>query len=894
LGGDDPSGAGGDGLAFVIQDDPRGVKALGDPNQGNALGYGGEGAVTHSIALRLGIFGAAGESLGTNGEAQPYGDTVPVDLRSGHPIRVTLTYDGAVLTETFKDQATGDTFTEDHAVDIPAVVGSPTALVGFSGASGDATATQTVSDFVFTERPAVPVGQRKHVNVVTKSYKTLTDYVDPLIGTTAGGNTYPGAVVPFGMVQFSPDTSSPSIGYDYNNRQIQGFSLTHMSGVGCNDYGDVFLTATTGPVKTALADYQSSYSHRDETVTPGYYQVRLTKWNVNTELTATERAGLVRFTFPAGQPGSVLVPISHTLTKTYGAQVSVVGSDEIDGQVTSQNFCGSSGRYTVYFVMKFDRPFQTFGTWAGTAQSDSSRSAAQTADSQPEIGAYVGYPGTGDRSVTARIGISFVDAAGARANLAGEVGTKSFDDVRKQAAKTWENQLHVLDAQGGTTAQRTVFYTALYHCLLMPNVISDADGRYLGYDAQIHQVEKGHAVYANYSGWDIYRNEAPLLALIAPQRMADMCQSIALMYKQGGWIDRWPQDNTYTNVMCGSPLTTFVATAWNDGLRGYDMTSLYDGMYKDATQPAPGGKPYQGEANVQWMDKVGYIPDDKEGYGAVSQTEEDCYAYAALASVAASLGKTDDAALLHKRALNYRNVFDPETKFLRPRKADGTWVTPFDPASDQHYVEGTAWHYRWLATQDMHGLIGLFGGDDAFNTQLDAFFAYPHPEWVGQYYNPYNETDLEAPFLYDYSGAPWKSQAQVRKLIGEVYKTTPDGIPGNDDCGTMSAWLVFAAMGFYPTDPARPAFELVSPLFPKVTLHLSAPYSGKTFTVSAPAASDANQYIQSVQLGRQSLNHPWFTQKDIAQGGQMTVTLGPAPNKTWGAAPNQRPPSLSD
>ena len=373
-GGGDPNGDGGDGIAFVLQDDPRGVGALGDPTQGNTLGYGGAGAIMHSVALRLSIFGGASESLGTNGEAQPYGDTGSVDLRNGHPIRITLDYDGAVLTETLKDAVTGDAFTEDHAVDIPAVLGEPTALVGFSGASGNATALQTVRDFTFTERPAVPAGQRKRVQIVTKSYKTLTDYVDPLIGTSAGGNTYPGAVAPFGMVQFSPDTRSPSIGYDYGDRQIQGFSLTHMSGIGCNDYGDVFLTATTGPVKTELADYQSPFSHRHEAASPGYYRALLTKWNVSAELTATERAGLVRFTFPAGQPGNVLVPISHTLTKTFGARVQVVGSDEISGQVTSQSFCGNSSRYTVYFVMKFDRPFQSSGTWTGAAHSDGSRS----------------------------------------------------------------------------------------------------------------------------------------------------------------------------------------------------------------------------------------------------------------------------------------------------------------------------------------------------------------------------------------------------------------------------------------------------------------------------------------------------------------------------------------
>ncbi len=292
------------------------------------------------------------------------------------------------------------------------------------------------------------------------------------------------------------------------------------------------------------------------------------------------------------------------------------------------------------------------------------------------------------------------------------------------------------------------------------------------------------------------------------------------------------------------------------------------------------------------MNTLGYIPDDKEGYGSVSQTEEDCLAYAALASVAASLGKTSDAILLAKRALNYRNLFDPETKFLRPRLADGTWRTPFDPTKEAGYVEGTGWHYRWLAMQDMAGLIRLFGGDDPFNDALDTFFSYPKPEWVGQYYNPYNETDLEAPFLYDYSGAPWKTQARVRELLANAYGTTPSGIPGNDDCGTMSAWYVFAALGLYPTDPPRPAYEICSPLFPRAIVHLVSPYPIRQFTIEALNTSAQNIYLRSLRVGDQPWPRPWLTQGDIARGGTLHFTLGAEPEKVWGQAQAARPPSL--
>lgn len=893
FGGMPPGGA--DGAAFILQNDPRGPRALG--GQGGGMGYGvGDGgvAVARSAAFRLTLFGASGVSVGTNGAAESPGDTLPVDLRSGHPVRITLDYDGATLAETLKDLTTGETWTGQDEMDVAGAVGGRTALVGFSGASGAQTARQTVRDFSFVSRPAtarfVPP-----VPPAPKLHKTLASYVDPMIGTDGGGDTLPGAGAPFGMTLFSPDTRAPSVGYGWGDHRIEGFSLSHMSGVGCDDEGDVFLTATTGPVKTRVADYSSPFSHKRETASAGYYSVNLRRWNVDAELTATERTGLVRFTFPPALIGpscNILLPISHTLTRTSDAEVRIIGNDTVEGSVRSQAFCGAGQFYTTYFCMKLDQPFDTAGTWTGNATSDA-REAVQHGQNAPGVGAYLRYHTTdAGFTVTARIGISYVDLDGARRNLAQEVGKRGFDDVRRGTEQAWEKELHKIEISGGTTDQRTVFYTSLYHCFLMPSVFSDVDGRYLGFDNAVHQTKPSHPVYADFSGWDIYRTEAPLLTLIQPQRMQDMCQSISLMYQQGGWIDRWPQANVYTNVMCGSPLTVVAATAWNAGLRGFDMAALYPGMVKDATRPAPPSKPYQGESNVQYMDTLGYIPDDKEGYGSVSQTEEDCLAYAALASVSASLGKTADAQFFAKRALLYRSLFDPETKFLRPKLADGTWYGPFDPTKEHGYVEGTGWHYRWLAMQDMAGLIRLFGGDDPFNAELDKFFGYAHPTWAGQYYNPYNETDLEAPFLYDYSGAPWKTQARVRELLADAYKTTPDGIPGNDDCGTMSAWYVFAALGLYPTDPARPAYELASPLFPRAVVHLEAPYPIKEFTVEAPDASARNVYLRALRVGDKPWPQPWLTQADIARGGTLRFTLGSEPDKTWGTAQAVRPPSL--
>jgi predicted alpha-1,2-mannosidase len=793
--------------------------------------------------------------------------------------------------------------------------------------------------------------------------------VDPLIGTGKGPggsqNLIPGASMPFGMVQLSPDTESRGYGYHYYQADIKGFSMTHMSGVGCSNEGDVFFTATSGPVETAESGFQSPYSHSQESAAPGYYRVQLSRWGVNAELTATERTGMARFAFPAGKAANVLVPISHTLNFTAGAEVKVVGNREITGYVEDRAFCGNKQTYKVYFVMTFSRPFSSFGTWQGTKgegpgkTTSGSRTATQTGHGQ-WIGAYATWPSSSaSQSVSAKIGISYVDLAGAENNLKEESSGKDFKEVRQDAWTAWNKALSVIDVSGGTPSARRVFYTALYHCLMMPSIFSDADGRYLGFDGKIHHVAAGHLVYCNYSGWDIYRSEMPLLALIEPHRMEDMAQSIVLMYKQGGWIGRWPQINLYTNVMAGSPLTVIVSTAWLDGLHGFDIKTAWGGMWKDATEAPPPGHPYVGQEGMEWINKLHYIPNDKVKYGSVSQIQEDCIAYASLYDLAVKLGDTKDAKLLYDRALYYRNVFDKQDGFFRPRNSDGKWTPNFDPAREQEspalyheyqqlkpdrqkmlmqafhqmrsmslaqrekflegsevqntfttheremlekqsqlmvptgFIEGSGWHYQWLEPADMAWAIHAMG-EARFNQRLLKFFSYPKPGWFGQYYNPYNETDLEAPFEFNFSGEPWDTQRVVRRVLNENYTTASDGIPGNDDCGEMSSWAVFSMMGFYSIDPASLAYELVSPVFSKVVIHLRAPYTGKTFTIEASRDPGANPYIQAVKLDGQDRAQNWIPFDAISTGGQLQFTLGPNPNKSWGSAPNDAPQSLSD
>ncbi|MDE3201888.1 MAG: GH92 family glycosyl hydrolase [Acidobacteriota bacterium] len=732
----------------------------------------------------------------------------------------------------------------------------------------------------------------------------LSAEVSPLIGTGYGPgdgvNLFPGATTPFGMVQLSPDTEDHGYGYHYTNTTVKGFSMNHMSGPGCSNEGDVFFTATTGPIMTEVQDFQSPYSHEYESASPGYYQVRLLQWNINAELTATDRTGEARFTFPAGKGANILVPLSHTLNEVNAASVHVVGNNRIEGYVENHAFCGSKQLYKVYFVMTFSKPFAKFGTWTGDHYGGpgkiekSSRTAEQTGHEE-WTGAYVTWPEEAHaQTITAKIGISYVDAAGAEKNLKEEAEGKDFTTVRKDSENAWNKELGVVGVQGGTAKERKVFYTALYHSLLMPTIFEDSDGRYLGFDGQVHTVAQGHHIYASYSGWDIYRSELPLIALVQPKRMEDMAQSIVLMYKQGGWIGRWPQFNVYTNVMAGSPLTVGLATAWLDGLHGFDMDSAWEGMLKDATQAPPKGKPYVGQEGVDWINKVHFVPDDKVGYGSVSQMQEDAIAYASLYRVAKALGKTDDAKMLYERATYYRNLFNPETKYFQPRNADGTWVKDFNPMQNDHgFIEGTGWHYQSFVPGDLGWVVKAMG-KDLFNKRMTEFFNYPVAGWYAQYYNPYNETDLQAPFIFNFSGMPWETQKVVRRVLSENYTDQPDGIPGNDDCGEMSSWAVLSMMGIYSVDPASQAYELVAPSFPKVTVHLVAPYSGKTFTIEAPGAKASEAYIQSVELNGKAHTKNWIPFKAIADGGTLKVSVSSKPNEKWGAAPQDAPPSLMD
>jgi len=730
---------------------------------------------------------------------------------------------------------------------------------------------------------------------------TSAALVHPLIGTghgPGGGiNLFPGPSMPFGMVQLSPDTEARGYGYHYFQPDIQGFSMTHMSGPGCTNEGDVFFTATTGPVHTQIKHFQSSYSHSQESASPGYYQVKLLRWGINAQLTATDRCGIAKFTFPAGKQANILIPISHTLNFTVASKVQVVNNREITGYVVNHCFCGNRQTYKVHFVMQFSRPFLVCGTWSGkkgVGKIHVDSHFISQKNHQQWVGAYASWPASSKaQSVTVHVGISYVDLAGAENNLQQEAAGKSFSAVRQAAFHTWNHALSVIQVAGGRPSQRIEFYTALYHSLLMPSIFSDADGRYLGFDDKIHHVAAGHDIYCNYSGWDIYRSEMPLLALLEPQRMEDMCQSIVLMYQQGGWIGRWPQINHYTNVMCGSPLTTVMCTAYLDGLHGFNIKAAWQGMFKDATEAPPAGHPYAGESNINWINKLHFDPNNIEHYGSVSQLQEDCVAYGSLYYLAKALGKTHDANILYKRALYFRNVFDPADKLFRPRNSNGRWSPDFKPDLGWHgFIEGSGWQYQWLEPCDMAWVVHAMG-QSRFNRRLEKFFSYKTPGWFPRFYNPYNETDLEAPFEFNFSGKPWRTQYVVRRILRQNYTLLPDGVPGNDDCGEMSSWAVMSMMGIYTIDPASGAYELCSPVFPKIRIRLHAPYTGGRFLITTTHKAAFTPYIQGVEINGHVLNDNWIEFNRISQGGRLSFKLGKTPNKKWGSASADAPPSFS-
>lgn len=704
----------------------------------------------------------------------------------------------------------------------------------------------------------------------------VASFVNPFIGTDNSGNTYPGAVAPFGSVQMTPNWAGN--GYYYTDHRMHGFVVNHMSGDGGNNEGQVLMTATTGEVKIDRADTDYSFDHEHEKASAGYYQVLMQPWNINAELTASVHCGFVKFVFPPGQQANILLPLSYVNNAIISSHVHYVDSQTVEGDVDAESFNGKHLGITVYFVMSFSQPFARHGTWTNNTISDGSDGANQD-ERQTIIGFYGSYPASpGSREIDVRIGVSYTDLAGARANLRAEMPDNDFERYHQETVRAWNKELNVIQVQGGTPTHDRIFYTALYHCLIAPQVFDDVDGRYRGFDDQIHRVPEGHRhFYTTFSGWDIYRSEIPLLALIAPDRAQDMAQSLVEEYKQIGYIDRWSQRNRPTAIMNGDPNTISLVNIWNAGLTNFDIATAYEAMFKEARPGNIHG--YLGDYELYDEEENGLTinPD-----AAVSTALEHELAFAALGNLAKSLGKTDDASFLYGRSLQYREMYNPTTGFLQRRNKFGQWDPGFGG-----YTEGNEWIYLWFVPHDIQGLVDLIGGDDIFGRRLDEFFN-------GKHYDPSNEPDLQAPFLYDYISRPWETQHIVAETADAAFTDSPGGLAGggNDDLGTMSAWYVLSQMGFYPVDPGIPDFETCTPRFRQIIIHLSPPYPGKEFVIRASGAVPENEYIQSAAFNGVTQTQPWFHETEITSGGTWSLKLGPTPNRDWAALPQDRPYSL--
>ncbi|MFJ2509693.1 GH92 family glycosyl hydrolase [Streptomyces griseoviridis] len=735
----------------------------------------------------------------------------------------------------------------------------------------------------------------------------LTDLVNPFIGTQNEGNTYPGAAVPFGMVQFSPDTGH-NTGYDYAQDHIRGFSLVHLSGVGCGLGGDLPVLPTTGEVtRTDNAAYAAGFGHDDESASPGYYRVGLAT-GIEAELTATARTGVQRYTFPATDKANVLLNAAQSLHSGVSAKVEVLDSRTVRTAITGRGFCQDTEPYTVYTVTRFDRPFTAHGTWDGATVTAGARSGTG--------GAYVRFDTTKDRTVEATTALSYVDAHGAAVNLRAE-GGRSFDSVRDRARRSWEDRLDDVRATGGGDSLRRTFYSSLYRSFLAPNIGSDADGRYTGWDQRIHRA-KGFTYYQNWSLWDTYRTQSQLLSLLAPREARDMAVSVIRISEESGWLPKWGYGTVETNIMTGDPVTPFLTNAYQQGLlHGYEDRA-YRALKRNADGVPPADSPAVGrEANREYL-ADGYAPyvkgrphakpgDSDYDHGA-SATLEYALSDAMLARMARDLGHRADAERYAARAQNYRGVFDPATGFFRARDASGAFTGPADPARSEGFHEGTSWQYQWLVPQDLPGMIDLIGGRQAANDRLDAFFAYdrlladpagtarevwvngPYDYYNADKYNPQNEPDLIAPYTYLSTGQPWKTTDVVHAAL-TLFTDTPTGMTGNDDLGTMSAWNVLSSLGIFPVQPGDAVWGLSTPVFDRVDLTLDRRYYPHgALTITARGTSATDRYVQSAGADGAALDRTYLTTDALRSLHRLDFTVGPRPSE-WGTSHPAAPPA---
>ncbi|QDZ15642.1 glycoside hydrolase family 92 protein [Humibacter ginsenosidimutans] len=738
-------------------------------------------------------------------------------------------------------------------------------------------------------------------------------YVNPLIGTQDEGNTYPGPTVPFGMVQLSPDTGH-STGYDYGQTGVRGFSLVHLSGVGCGLGGMLPVLPTTGDIgSTDYGSYYLPLDHSSEQAQAGYYKVGLqaSAGPITAELTATMHTGVQRYTFPSTTEANVMIDAGQALSSVQKSSVTVVDDQTVDAAITVAGFCEPTQPFTVYTRTHFSRPFTSFGTWTGNAVS----AGSSTASSTDRTGAYVRFDTTSDNVVEAQTSLSYVDPAGAAANLAAEATT--FDAAHSAATTVWNDQLSKIAVSSSDTDQLTTFYSALYRSFLAPNTGTDVDGRYMGWDQKTH-IASGYTYYQDFSLWDTYRTQQQFLALIEPRRSADMAYSLVLEAEQGGWAPRWSYGPVETNIMTGDPITPFLVSAWSEGLLKGHEAEAYAVLKRNADDVPPADSPTTGRTGNPVFNADGYVPYDTGAKGKPgtndmqnggSATLEYAVSDAMLSTMAKALGHNADAERYAAAGENYRAIFDSTTGAFRARHSDGLFDQQTDPANAPGFHEGTAVQYEWLVPQDMPGLMGLLGGRSATAKRLDSFFAYDQLStdpagtarnvWVnGAYsyynqdkYNPNNEPDLGSPYAYLWAGQPWKTTDVVRAAL-TLFTDGPTGVTGNDDLGEMSSWAVMSSIGLYPIIPGSDVWGLSTPVFSSVDVTLDPDYypSG-SLHITAPGVSGTSHYEQSVSVGGKDIDRAYLSGAELGKAGTIAYTVGSKPSD-WATAAADAPPAV--
>ena len=720
----------------------------------------------------------------------------------------------------------------------------------------------------------------------------------PFVGTAEHGHTYPGATMPFGMVQVSPDTPlqgwDGSSGYHYSDSVIRGFSHSHLSGTGVGGLGDILLMPTVGDVQLVPGDpgvtpgYASKFSHGNEAATPGYYRVFLDDPKITAELTATERCGLHKYTFPASDNAHIVLDLQHGVGNNVAESgLTIENNTTISGYRTSD---GWGGRRAAYFVMEFSKPFASYGV-----EKDGVReTGTPTKVDGKAVKAFVNYNTAAGEAILVRVGISGTGIEGARANLDKEIPNFDFNAIHGKAVDTWGNLLGEIQVESRDPAIRKTFYSNLYQSYLGPVLFNDVNGDYRGPDKKNHP---GTAFqnYTTFSLWDTFRAQAPLLTLTEPNRIADMMNSMLMFEAERGQNEMpvWTLWGNETGTMIGYNSAPVIADAYLKGFTGFNAEAAYQSLKRTALN----GRNGQDE-----FGKLGYVVSGGKANQSVARTLEFAYDDWCIAQMAAKLGHKEDAAMFLKRSANFVNVYDGASGFMRGRTASGDWRRPFNP--DQlawaDYTEANSWHYTWAVMQDPQKLVKLMGGDAAFVNKMEEMFTteskglFGIPDITGLIgeYAQGNEPVHHAAYLYNYAGAPYKTQQRVREIMTKLYNDTPAGAPGNNDVGQMSAWYVFSALGFYPVNPAQGLYVIGSPVVDKATIHLDKNYyGGRTFTMTAQNNSPQNIYIQSATLNGKALNNSYITHNQILAGGTLNFVMGPKPNMSWGKSDATRPPA---